>query len=44
MRHSRHVYIMLKGMPWRDIVLNAADDFTIGYLREYLALLLFRER
>ena len=44
MYHSRDVNIMLKSISWRDAVLNASDDFIIGYLREYLAFLFLRER
>lgn len=44
MYHCRDVYIMLKSISWRDAVLNASDDFIIGYLREYLAFLFLCER
>ena len=41
---SRKVYIMLKGMAWRDAMLYIINDFFIGYLSMYLAFLFLRER
>ena len=44
MYHCRDVNIMIKNKTWRVAMLHIVDDFTVFYVREYLAFLFLRER
>ena len=44
MHHCRDVYIMIKDKTWWVSMLHIFDDFTVLYVREYLAFLFLRER
>ena len=44
MYHCRDVYIMIKDETGRVSMLHIVDDFTVFYVREYLAFLLLGER
>ena len=43
MYHCRDVNIMIKNKTWRVSMLHIFDDFTVLYVREYLAFLFLRE-
>ena len=44
MYHCRDVYIMIEDETGRVSMLHIVDDFTVFYVREYLAFLFLRER
>jgi len=43
MYHCSDVYIMIKDETWWVSMLHIVDDFTVFYVREYLAFLFLRE-